>query len=38
MPGTVCGAPGYFRICLTASREMLERSLPAFQQAFEASR
>ena len=38
MPGTVCGAPGYFRICLTAAWDGLERSLPAFQRAIQASR
>ncbi|MEM7223455.1 MAG: aminotransferase class I/II-fold pyridoxal phosphate-dependent enzyme [Pseudomonadota bacterium] len=38
MPGTVCGAPGYFRICLTASLDMLQRSLPAFQAAIEQQR
>jgi aspartate aminotransferase len=30
MPGSVMNAPGYFRICLTASDEMVERALPAF--------
>lgn len=30
MPGDIMGAPGYFRISLTASDEMVERALPAF--------
>jgi aspartate aminotransferase len=30
MPGTIMNAPQYFRICLTASDEMVERALPAF--------
>ena len=34
LPGTVCGAPGRFRIAFTASREMLERALPIFSEAF----
>lgn len=29
MPGTLMGEPGYLRICLTASDEMVERALPA---------
>ena len=32
MPGTVMNAPGYFRISLTASDAMVERSLPAFRE------
>jgi hypothetical protein len=24
--------PGYFRVCLTASDEMVERGLPAFRE------
>jgi hypothetical protein len=24
--------PGYFRVCLTATDEMVERSLPAFRE------
>ena len=31
MPGDIMGAPGYFRISLTASDEMVERALPAFE-------
>ena len=30
MPGSIMNAPGYFRICLTASDAMVERALPAF--------
>jgi len=33
MPGTMLEAPGYFRISLTASDEMIERSLPGFARA-----
>lgn len=33
LPGTVCEGPGHFRISLTASRQMLEHSLPAFEKA-----
>jgi aspartate aminotransferase len=32
MPGEIMGAPGYFRICLTASDSMVERSLPIFAE------
>ena len=32
LPGTTCGAPGYFRISLTATAEMIERSLPVFRK------
>ncbi|MDX1514627.1 MAG: aminotransferase class I/II-fold pyridoxal phosphate-dependent enzyme [Gammaproteobacteria bacterium] len=37
MPGSVFELPGYFRISLTASDEMVERSLPGFQAAMEAA-
>jgi aspartate aminotransferase len=30
LPGSIMNAPGYFRISLTASDEMVERALPAF--------
>jgi aspartate aminotransferase len=30
LPGSLMNAPGYFRISLTASDEMVERALPAF--------
>ncbi|MGH2705255.1 MAG: aminotransferase class I/II-fold pyridoxal phosphate-dependent enzyme [Actinomycetota bacterium] len=31
LPGMLCELPGYFRISLTATEEMIERSLPAFE-------
>jgi aspartate/methionine/tyrosine aminotransferase len=31
LPGTVCEAPGHFRISLTASHNMIDRALPAFK-------
>ena len=31
MPGSVMDTPDHFRISLTASDEMVERSLPAFR-------
>jgi aspartate aminotransferase len=34
MPGAFFGTPGYFRISLTASEEMIERSLPIFADAY----
>ena len=33
LPGSTCGAPGFFRISLTATMEMLEDSLPVFRKA-----
>ena len=33
MPGTLFSRPGDFRICLTATSEMIEASLPAFEFA-----
>jgi aspartate aminotransferase len=33
VPGSLMDLPGYFRICLTASDEMIERSLPGFELA-----
>ena len=33
LPGAIMNAPGYFRISLTASDEMVERALPAFADA-----
>jgi aspartate aminotransferase len=38
LPGTVAEMPGYFRISLTASEEMIERSLPGFRAAIERVR
>jgi aspartate aminotransferase len=32
LPGGLMSAPGYFRISLTASDEMVERALPAFRE------
>ena len=32
LPGGIMNAPGYFRISLTASDEMVERALPAFRE------
>jgi aspartate aminotransferase len=32
MPGRVMNAPGYFRISLTASDEMVERAVPVFEE------
>jgi aspartate aminotransferase len=33
LPGSTCGAPGFFRISLTATTEMIEDSLPVFRAA-----
>ena len=33
LPGTIVECPGWFRLSLTASDEMVERSLPAFRTA-----
>ncbi len=33
MPGPIFEMPGYFRICLTANDEMIERGLPGFARA-----
>ena len=35
LPGTVVEVPGWFRISLTASDEMVERSLAGFERARE---
>lgn len=35
LPGTIVEMPGYFRLSLTASDEMIERALPGFRRAFE---
>jgi aspartate aminotransferase len=35
IPGPIFETPGYFRICLTASDEMIERGLPGFARAIE---
>jgi aspartate aminotransferase len=34
MPGSLMRAPDHFRICLTASDEMVARALPAFAEVF----
>jgi aspartate aminotransferase len=34
LPGSVFEAPGYFRISITASHDMIERALPGFKSAF----
>lgn len=36
LPGTVCEAPGYFRISLTANDRMIEQSLQGFAAALDA--
>jgi aspartate aminotransferase len=38
LPGHVIELPGYFRICLTATDEMVERSLPIFARAIEQAK
>jgi aspartate aminotransferase len=35
LPGSASEGPGFFRISLTATRDMIERSLPAFAAALE---
>jgi aspartate aminotransferase len=38
IPGSTMDVPGHFRICLTASKEMVERSLPVFAEVAELMR
>jgi len=38
IPGSTMDLPGHFRIWLTASKEMVERSLPVFAQVAEMMR
>lgn len=38
LPGTVVELPGYFRISLTASDEMIERALPGFATALKQTK
>ena len=38
VPGTLVEYPGYFRISLTASDDMIERSLPHFEAVYRLSR
>jgi aspartate aminotransferase len=33
LPGTTCASPGHFRISLTGTAQMIERSLPVFETA-----
>ena len=35
LPGSVCGIPGYFRICLTANQDMIQKSQYGFKQAYQ---
>ncbi|MEO8228863.1 MAG: aminotransferase class I/II-fold pyridoxal phosphate-dependent enzyme [Chloroflexota bacterium] len=37
LPGTIVEVPGWFRISLTATDEMVERGLPSFASALEAA-
>lgn len=37
LPGAVFSMPGYFRISLTATMDMIERALPIFQEAYQES-
>jgi aspartate aminotransferase len=32
MPGSILNSPGYFRLSLTASDEMVDRALPIFEE------
>ena len=34
LPGTIVELPGWIRVSLTASDEMVEQAIPAFQRAF----
>ena len=34
LPGSVMELPGYFRISLTATEDMIERSLPGFEKVW----
>ncbi len=36
IPGTIMELPGYFRLSLTASDEMIDRALPGFEAALES--
>jgi aspartate aminotransferase len=33
LPGATCGSPGHFRISLTGTAEMIDKSLPVFRAA-----
>jgi aspartate aminotransferase len=38
VPGSLMDVPNHFRICLTASKDMIERSLPIFAEVAETAR
>lgn len=38
LPGTACELPGWFRLSITASDAMVERSIPVFEAAIKSSR
>ena len=38
LPGTVVELPGWVRVSLTASDEMVEQALPGFERAFATTR
>ena len=38
LPGSVAEIPGYFRLSLTATDDMIDRALPGFAAAFEHAR
>ena len=38
LPGVMFETPGFFRVCLTANTDMIERSLPGFAEAIAATR
>ena len=38
LPGTTCASPGHFRISLTGTGEMIERSLPIFRDAISGNK
>jgi len=38
MPGSLMQVPDHFRLCLTASEAMVERSLPVFAQVADQMR
>ncbi|CAF2974662.1 unnamed protein product [Rotaria sp. Silwood2] len=35
LPGSLCGIPGYFRVCLTANEDMIEKSQYGFKEAYQ---
>jgi aspartate aminotransferase len=38
LPGSVCEIPGYFRLSLTATDDMIDRALPRFAAVVEHAR